>query len=119
MFGAGWTPSVHLFSQSRRQSLVFDEALQLYKPGASAQRERSAGACNATFDLAASLARRRRCRGAAAAATAAGFAAPRARNLRCQRQSSSIGAPRISTRLPFRRTVAPKAFVDFQNERLR
>ena len=46
----GWTPSVHLFSQSRGK-LVFDEALQVFKPGASVQRERSAGACNATFDL--------------------------------------------------------------------
>ena len=67
----GWTPSVHLFSQSRGK-LVFDEALQLFKPGASAQRERSAGACNATFDLAGALAE-----GDAAgraAATAAGFA---------------------------------------------
>ena len=41
----GWTPSVHLFSQSRGK-LVFDEALQAFLPGVSAQRERSAGACN-------------------------------------------------------------------------
>ena len=73
LMSGGWTPSVHLFSQSRGK-LVFDEALQLFKPGASAQRERSAGACNATFDLAGALAE-----GDAAgraAATAAGFTAP-------------------------------------------
>ena len=55
LMSGGWTPSVHLFSQSRGK-LVFDEALQVFKPGASAQRERSAGACNATFDLAGALA---------------------------------------------------------------
>jgi sarcosine oxidase subunit alpha len=73
LMSGGWTPSVHLFSQSRGK-LAFDEALQLFKPGASAQRERSVGACNATFDLAGALAE-----GDAAgraAATVAGFAAP-------------------------------------------
>ena len=87
LMSGGWTPSVHLFSQSRGK-LVFDEALQLFKPGASAQRERSAGACNAAFDLAAALAE-----GDAAgrgAATAAGFAAPAARSLRRQRRSSRL-----------------------------
>src|SRR5580704_616508 len=73
LMSGGWTPSVHLFSQSRGK-LAFDEALQLFRPGASAQRERSAGACNATFDLAGALAE-----GDAAgraAATAVGFATP-------------------------------------------
>ena len=32
LMSGGWTPSVHLFSQSRGK-LVFDEALQLFKPG--------------------------------------------------------------------------------------
>src|ERR1700723_115020 len=76
IMSGGWTPSVHLFSQSRGK-LIFDEALQLFKPGASAQRERSAGACNATFDLGGALAE-----GDAAgraAATAARFTAPSAR----------------------------------------
>jgi sarcosine oxidase subunit alpha len=73
LMSGGWTPSVHLFSQSRGK-LVFEEASQLFKPGASAQSERSAGACNATFDLAGAL-----MEGDAAgraAATAAGFAPP-------------------------------------------
>src|SRR5271168_1867697 len=77
LMSGGWTPSVHLFSQSRGK-LVFDVVLQLFKPGASAQRERSAGACNATFDLVEALAE-----GDAAgraAASAAGFAAPEARS---------------------------------------
>src|SRR5271155_5347628 len=76
LMSGGWTPSVHLFSQSRGK-LVFDEALQLFKPGSSAQRERSAGACNATFDLAGALAEGDAAGRAAAAA--AGFTAPNAR----------------------------------------
>ena len=55
LMSGGWTPSVHLFSQSRGK-LAFDAGLQVFRPGASAQRERSAGACNATFDLAGALA---------------------------------------------------------------
>ena len=87
LMSGGWTPSVHLFSQSRGK-LIFDEALQLFKPGVSAQRERSAGACNATFDLAGALAE-----GDAAgrtAATAAGFTARRGADLRCQQRSSRL-----------------------------
>src|ERR1700734_400867 len=72
LMSGGWTPSVHLFSQSRGR-LVFDDALQVFRPGPSAQRERSAGACNATFDLAGVLAEGDAAGRAAAAA--AGFAA--------------------------------------------
>ena len=73
LMSGGWTPSVHLFSQSRGK-LAFDEALQVFRPGVSAQRERSAGACNATFDLAGALAEGDSA--GRAAATAAGFVAP-------------------------------------------
>lgn len=44
LMSGGWTPSVHLFSQSRGQ-LVWDDGRQAYLPGASAERKRSAGAC--------------------------------------------------------------------------
>ena len=112
LVSGGWTPSVHLFSQSRGK-LVFDEALQLFKPGASAQRERSAGACNAAFDHADALNE-----GAAAgraAAAAAGFAAPAARSyavgdsLPVFGASSAVPSPGIVDR-------RSKAFVDFQND---
>ncbi len=112
LMSGGWTPSVHLFSQSRGK-LVFDEALQLFKPRVSAQRERSAGACNATFDLAAALAE-----GDAAgraAATAAGFAAPAPRTYAVVDNLPAFGAahshaPAIDT------DRRAKAFVDFQND---
>ncbi|AYD02262.1 sarcosine oxidase subunit alpha [Neorhizobium sp. NCHU2750] len=48
---AGWTPSVHLFSQSRGK-LKFDEANQRFVPDIYAQNAISVGACNGTDDLA-------------------------------------------------------------------
>jgi sarcosine oxidase subunit alpha len=55
LMSGGWTPAVHLFSQSRGK-LRFDATTQAFLPGISAQQERSAGACNGVFDLAAVLA---------------------------------------------------------------
>ncbi|EAU40363.1 sarcosine oxidase, alpha subunit [Fulvimarina pelagi HTCC2506] len=46
----GWTPSVHLFSQSRGK-LAFDASLDAFLPGQSAQEEVSAGACHGIYDL--------------------------------------------------------------------
>ena len=108
LMSGGWTPSVHLFSQSRGK-LAFDEALQLFKPGASAQRERSAGACNATFDLAGALGE-----GDAAgraAATAAGFSAPEART-----HSVTDNLPAFGAAPPLGTDRRAKAFIDFQND---
>ncbi len=112
LMSGGWTPSVHLFSQSRGK-LVFDEALQVFRPGASVQRERSAGACNATFGLSEALGE-----GDAAAreaAAAAGFSVPEARALVVEgaptAYGGTLGAPPHV--LGDRRL---KAFVDYQND---
>ncbi|RYE64175.1 MAG: FAD-dependent oxidoreductase, partial [Rhizobiaceae bacterium] len=51
LISAGWTPSVHLFSQSRGK-LRFDEANQRFLPDIYAQNCISVGACNGTDDLA-------------------------------------------------------------------
>ncbi|OYZ68527.1 MAG: sarcosine oxidase subunit alpha [Rhizobiales bacterium 24-66-13] len=51
----GWTPSVHLFSQSRGK-LAFRAEIDAFVPGTSVQAERSAGACKGTYDLAEILA---------------------------------------------------------------
>ena len=108
----GWTPSVHLFSQSRGK-LAFDEALQLFRPGASVQRERSAGACNATFDLAAAL---NEGDGAGrAAAIAAGFATSAARTHVVSGVLPASGAVPVQ-RPPIAADRRAKAFVDFQND---
>ena len=55
LMGGGWTPSVHLFSQSRG-TLRFDAARQIYLPGTPAQRQSSVGGANGVFDLASILA---------------------------------------------------------------
>ena len=65
LMSGGYTPSVHLFSQSRGK-LEWREDLKAFVPGASAECERSAGACRGVFDLAEVLAD-----GAAAGAAAA------------------------------------------------
>ena len=54
LMSGGFTPSVHLFSQSRGK-LVWDEPLRAFIPGRSAERERSAGACRGVTDLAQTL----------------------------------------------------------------
>ena len=108
----GWTPSVHLFSQSRGK-LAFDEALQVFRPEASVQREWSAGACNAAFGLGEALAE-----GYAAghkAAAAAGFAAPEPLTLVVEEappaSGGTLGAP-----LHILGDRCIKAFVDYQND---
>jgi sarcosine oxidase subunit alpha len=50
----GWTPSVHLFSQSRGK-LRYDERLEAFVPHQSVQDERSAGSCRGICGLAACL----------------------------------------------------------------
>ncbi len=50
LMSGGWTPSVHLFSQSRGK-LRFDESLGAFVPDRSAARERSAGGCAGVFGL--------------------------------------------------------------------
>ena len=50
LMSGGFTPSVHLFSQSRGK-LAWTERLQSFVPGQSAENERSAGACRGIYDL--------------------------------------------------------------------
>ncbi len=106
----GWTPSVHLFSQSRGK-LRFAPELQAFVPNLSVERERSAGACRGVFGLAAALAD-----GAAsgeAAAQAAGHGGAKAPRTAVADAPAFGGggtlglAPGVGT---------TKAFVDFQND---
>ena len=50
----GWTPSVHLFSQSRG-TLSWRQDIGAYVPGVYAERARSAGACDGRFLLSEAL----------------------------------------------------------------
>ncbi len=100
----GWTPSVHMASQSRAR-LTFDDAVQAFVPGRAAQAQQSVGACNGTFELAACLAQ----------GWAAGHAAPSPREFDAGRTltgfvplTSIVGAPP--------KPANGKAFVDFQND---
>jgi len=54
LMSGGYTPSVHLFSQTRGR-LQWDPALQAYVPGEGFERVRSAGACRGQLSLSASL----------------------------------------------------------------
>jgi sarcosine oxidase, subunit alpha len=55
LMSGGFTPSVHLFSQSRGK-LAWSDELQAFIPGQSAERERSVGACHGVMDLGQALA---------------------------------------------------------------
>ena len=103
----GWTPSVHLFSQSRGK-LAFDEALQAFVPDVSVQAERSAGACRGVFALADALAD-----GAAAGAAAVGAPAP----ARLHVEGAPAAHGGFLGLAPARGDASQStAFVDFQND---
>jgi sarcosine oxidase subunit alpha len=72
LMSGGFTPSIHLHSQSRGK-LVWSDKLKTFLPGAAAERARSAGACRGVFGLGSAL--EDGARAGAAAAAEAGFAA--------------------------------------------
>jgi sarcosine oxidase, subunit alpha len=122
LMSGGFTPSVHLYSQSRGK-LEWDEPLQAFLPGAPAERVRAAGACRGLLDLAAVLA------DGAAAGTAAARAAtdPGRRGVRPADLAQAVppaamaaregraSAP-VSGALPRPHEVRGRAFVDWQND---
>ena len=103
----GWTPSVHLFSQSRGK-LAFDDATRTFLPGAAAQAQVSVGACRGVFDLAAALAE-----GAKAGAEAAGATA--GQGPRVEGAVPGSGGT-LGVVAPMSDAELSKAFVDFQND---
>ncbi len=109
LMSAGVTPSVHLFSQSRGK-LRWDETLQAYLPGISAERERSAGACRGVFGLNAVL--NDGYEQGEAAARATGYGAATSRSFAVSAIEAApggmVGAVAGTHKEP--------AFVDFQND---
>ena len=111
MMAGGFTPSVHLFSQSRGK-LRWDAAIDAFVPGVSVQAQKCVGACAGDFSLASCIAQ-----GAAAGLEAARAAMGRAASShrmpganelpREAAGASSAAAPRVD---------GPMAFVDFQND---
>jgi sarcosine oxidase subunit alpha len=109
LMAGGWTPSVHLFSQSRGR-LRFDDATNAFVPDPTTSPARSAGACNGVFGVDACLADG--LAAGAAAARAAGFA-PSA-IVRFGPASVQAADPGQLGLMP--RASAKHAFVDFQND---
>jgi sarcosine oxidase, subunit alpha len=113
LMSGGYTPSVHLFSQSRGK-LQWDDSLKAFVPGVSAERERSAGACRGVYDLAEVL-QDGAATGTAAAGAPAGGAQPPAPHHRVDTPKRSNAA--CLGALP--QESAPsrdKAFVDWQHD---
>ena len=104
LMSGGFTPAVHLFSQSRGK-LRFDAATQTYLPGQASQIQASAGACSGIWGIGAALAE--------------GFAAGvpgGSRSFAVEGDDAADGGSFIGA-LPHGRDPARvKAFVDFQND---
>jgi sarcosine oxidase, subunit alpha len=112
LMSGGFTPSVHLFSQSRGR-LVYDEALQAYLPGASAERERSVGACRGVYDLDWALSDG--FAGGRDAAKAAGFEGIADRNFVVK--AESVGTDGFIGATPHGcDPLKTRAWIDFQND---
>jgi sarcosine oxidase subunit alpha len=123
LMSGGYTPSVHLFSQSRGR-LQWDEELQAFLPGAPAERVRCAGACRGQFALETALAD-----GAAAGSAAAREATDPARHgvrpgditrravgaAVPTRTGASVGRG-VNGALPRPAGARGRAFVDWQND---
>ena len=106
MVAGGWTPSVHLFSQSRGR-LRFDAALGCHVPDVSAQCERSAGGCRGVFHLAAVLQDGQQAGEMAARAAGASVQAGRRIQVTAAPGMTGSSVPPGD---------GPYAFVDFQND---
>ena len=113
LMSGGYTPSVHLHSQSRGK-LDFDAAFGAFVPGTAAERTRCAGGVRATQTLGAAL------EDGAAAGVAAALAAT-GRSVAAQRYVAQAPEARLEGTpgaLPQPASAVPpaKAFVDFQND---
>ena len=112
LMSGGWTPSLHMFSQSRGK-VAYDEASGNFLPGRSHDRERSAGACHGVFDFTATLND-----GFAAgrdAALKAGATGGALKSFSASGETSQAGF--FSGACPHNRDAGRvKAFVDFQHD---
>ena len=113
LVSGGWSPTVHLFSQSQGR-LRFDAERAAFVPGESAQRERSAGAARGLLRLSECL----------ADGASAGADAVRAAGFEAESESAcpaveewGDGAPvRPLWAVPLPSWRHGKRFVDFQND---
>ncbi|MGH8197491.1 MAG: sarcosine oxidase subunit alpha family protein, partial [Steroidobacteraceae bacterium] len=111
LMSGGFTPSVHLFSQSRGK-LRWNDAARAFVPGISAERERGAGACRGVHGLAEAL--EDGAAQGAAAAKAGGHDAIVPRFAVTGNNAPAETSPAVSPAAPAR--TGSKAFVDWQND---
>ncbi len=112
LMSAGWTPSLHLYSQSRGK-VVFDAASGNYLPGANVQDCASAGACNGAITLEGAIEQ-----GLAAGADAGRLAGGKASKTVTVSASSNehIGGGMTGAAPGAGPQDSVAAFVDFQND---
>jgi sarcosine oxidase subunit alpha len=115
LMSGGFTPSVHLHSQSRGK-LAWDQRVQGFIPSQAAERVRSAGSCRGVFSLAAAIED-----GAGAGSAAAGDAAARTGTFPAppdaSRPATDGAMAGYAGALPQPHgTPGSKAFVDWQND---
>lgn len=109
---SGWTPAVHLFSQSRGK-VAWDEKTERFLPGKYAQACVSVGACNGTDALADTVEEAL----AAGARAARDAGAKKAAKTKLAAETSEAWAGGMLGDAPDARSDATaKAFVDFQND---
>ncbi len=113
LMSSGWTPSLHLFSQSRGK-VAFDPVGQRFLPDAAAQACVCVGACNGTDDLAVAL-RAAFAAGEKAAREAGGRAAGKPSRPKVEASESWAGGM-LGTGPGAGAGTTVKAFVDFQND---
>ncbi|MDR3495067.1 MAG: 2Fe-2S iron-sulfur cluster-binding protein, partial [Ancalomicrobiaceae bacterium] len=112
LMSGGWTPTVHLYSQSRGK-LRFDAQSETFLPGSPAQAQASAGAANGTFGLEAVLNE-----GYAAGEAASGAAGRKTFGTKTFDAEAADPSPAGTLgALPHHRDPARvRAFVDFQHD---
>ncbi len=111
LMSGGFTPTVHLFSQSRGK-LAWNDALLAFVPAQSAERERSAGACRGSYSINDVLTEGAEA-GIAAALAAGGRTVP-VPSWRVRDAAPCGGS--YAGLLPQHDSLIGKAFVDWQND---
>ncbi len=110
LMSGGFTPSVHLFSQSRGK-LRFDARSESFLPDAPAQAQMSVGACSGSWGIAAALAEGFRAGRGAAGGDGAGAPACRVAG-----DDAGDGGGMLGLLPHGGGASSGKAFVDFQND---
>jgi sarcosine oxidase subunit alpha len=106
LMSGGWTPSLHLFSQSRGK-IAWDPALNAFLPATPAERCQSAGSCRGVFDLDAVI----------ADGHLTGVAAAKGEVVDPGLCPAAGGQAGVIGELPHhRKPTAVRAFVDYQND---